>query len=52
MIDGGFYGIKDQKRTEVKIPETYTLEQSASIPEIDSIALALRHKRVEREFCF
>lgn len=30
---------------EVKIPETYTLEQSASIPEIDSIALALRHKK-------
>ena len=30
---------------EVKIPDTYTLEQSAVIPEIDSFALALRHKK-------
>lgn len=29
---------------EVKIPETYTLEQAEFIKEIDSFALALRHK--------
>lgn len=30
---------------EVKIPESYILEQAAAIPEIDSFALALRHKK-------
>ena len=30
---------------EVKIPDAYILEQSAAIPEIDSFALALRHKK-------
>ena len=34
---------------EVKIPDTYTLEQSAVIPDIDSFALA-QEKRGESSF--
>lgn len=30
---------------EVKIPETYTIEKTEFIPEIDSFALSLKHKR-------
>ena len=40
-----FMASKIKNIQEVKIPDAYILEQSAAIPEIDSFALALRHKK-------